>query len=238
MYVPIHSKVVAAAAGLFCLCASSGLVQAQTGGPDAFGYVYGPTAYDYIDISESGASHALGDDGEVTVNLPWDFDFYGTAYNELRIGTNGGVSFNPSGNINFSNQCLPWGTGPDISVSWDDSNLTGSAAGIYSYHDTVNDRFIVSWQDLPHYSNTGAASFQLHLVPPNQISMHWADLDYGNSIYDHGASATIGIQDVIGGTYSSNNLQVHCNEWDPNLQGTAVLFSLPDVGDDDDSGDE
>ena len=70
------------------------LALAQTGGPDAFGYQYEPTVFDFVDLSAAGGTPlGLGDDNGATVTLPWAFSYYGVDYTGIRVGANGGIRF-------------------------------------------------------------------------------------------------------------------------------------------------
>ena len=205
--------------------------EAQSGGPDAFGYIYSPTSFDFVELENQGNPLFLTDEGEANVSLPWSFSFYGSSYTAVRVGANGGVRFaTTSGSIAFGNSCFPATstTAVDLAIFWDDLNPS-SSGDVYWMHDTSagNDRLILSWEDVPHFSSSGTGSFQAHLYPDGGIEFHWDDTDFNSSSRNHGRSATIGIQDHVGGTNSSSGhfLQYSCNSTE-SLQGTAVLFSL------------
>ncbi|MDA8745457.1 Ig-like domain-containing protein, partial [Rubripirellula amarantea] len=55
---------------------------------------------------------------------------------------------------------------------------------------------IVQWDNRPRYSNTGSATFQVQVFASGPVLARYAyeDVDFGNPIYDFGASATIGYQ--------------------------------------------
>jgi len=217
----------------FLLCTVSS-AHAQTGGPDAFGYNYAPTSYDFVDLSSGGTNLLLSDDGEANVPLPWPFSFYGVSYSDIVVASNGGIRFVAApvpalpAQVSFVNGCLP-GVGisdVDLAPFWDDLNPT-NGGGVYWQHDTTGgaNRFVVSWQGVPHYPSIGAASFQVHLYPGGEIQFHWEDTDFGDPASNFGASATIGIQDLIGGTRAAGNaLQYTCNAAQT-LDGTALSFA-------------
>jgi hypothetical protein len=201
---------------------------AQTGGPDVFGYSYEPASFDWVPLAAESAavSHLLGDDGEVTVTLPWAFSWYGVDYTEITIGTNGALSFSGAQQISFSNSCLPsaLGSAPDVMAFWDDLNQN-NGGGIYDWYDPIGDRVIVSWEAVPHIAVTGSTvSVQVHLYPGGSVEIHWEDTDIGNALYDFGLSATVGINDRAGGTQAAgNHLEWSCNT--PSIvDGTAVSF--------------
>jgi len=241
------------------LCGVAALVpagaQAQSGTPNSFGYTWDTIALDYV-APPTGTlplAGAMSDDGEDIVSLPasWpdsdgdgsgDFEFYGIAYTSLTIGSNGALSFT-SPSIGFSNSCLPASSlsAPQIMVLWDDLNpLNNPLGGVYGWHDTVGgaDRYILAWEDIPHYGfgNTDGATFQAHLYPSGTIELHYLDTNFADPTTDHGASATIGIQD-IGTAAILDPLEYSCNSAQPSLEGSAIRFSTCDDLDGDGYGD-
>ncbi len=189
-------------------------VAAQVG-PDAYGYSGQPTAFDFVPLAANIEAASVGvatDDAEVTIDLQtltgWSFPFYGNSYSQIRVGDNGGIMFDVTGNLAWTNLALPSTstTSPDIAVLWED--LRSDLGDLKYVYDVVNDRFIVSWENVPHWYNSGAgagASFQVHLYPTGAIELHYLDLDFGNPLYDDALSSTVGIQDKTGGTQSTGN---------------------------------
>ncbi|MCO4770240.1 MAG: putative metal-binding motif-containing protein [Deltaproteobacteria bacterium] len=209
---------------------------AQTGGPDTFGYRYFPATYDWVDLSTLGGSvpTTIAGSGAETVALPFGFDFYGVTYNSVRVGAEGGLSFDVSAGIPSGNGCLPSTSSgaPDIAVFWDD--LNPQVGEIRTFHDSANSRFIISWEDVAHAPNNGSASFQVHLYESSDIQFHYEDVNFGNTVSNFGISATVGIQDNTGGTILAGDfLEWFCNS--PVLSdGIAVTFSS--CADDDGDG--
>ncbi|MGC8947469.1 MAG: S8 family serine peptidase, partial [Anaerolineae bacterium] len=199
------------------------------GGPDPFGYTYqdsrsadGP-AYEWIDATD-GTPLNLGDDDEANVTLPFPFTFYGTASTAIRVGNNGGILFNAtSGDLGVTNGDLGTTTSNNLIVPfWDDIDSdTGNV-----YYATVgtapNRRFVIEWHNRPHFSNVGNATFELILYEgSNNIKFQYQDVVFGNSSYDYGASATVGIRGS-----GSNYLQYSYNQ--PVLSdGLAICFQYP-----------
>ena len=181
---------------------------AQTGGPDTFGYEYAPAAYDFVPLAGGlGVDFGLADDGEVNVELPFPFDYYGVIYEEVLVAANGGLRFTTSSQVTFTNACLPDAgvNTVDVAVFWDDLN-PANGGGVYGYYDEVGERAIISWEDVPHFSNIGAISVQVHLYPTGEIQFHWADVDFGDATLDDGLSATVGIQDDVAGNSAAGNV--------------------------------
>jgi hypothetical protein len=190
-----------------------GLAAAQSGGPDPFGYTYGPVALDWVPLAAEPTATAwgVGDDWEVEVTLPWTFPFYDSDLTFAVAGSNGGLIFGED-DIDFGNACIPSSASgsPDIAVFWDDLDPS-SGGDLYSWHDPVADRVIVSWEDVPHFGGTNPASFQVHLWSDGTIDMHWLDVEFGDN-NDFGGSATIGIQNAVGnGFLFGEFLQLSCD---------------------------
>ena len=126
---------------------------AQQSAFDASGYSWAPGAYDFVAIASTGTALDMGsgstdpNHGEVDVALPFAFPFYGNSYSVASVGVDGALAFKTNENINGSNAGIPNGSGAaanvDIAVFWDDLILP-STGGVYTDHDTTNQRFIIS----------------------------------------------------------------------------------------------
>ena len=131
-------------------------------GPDNYGYfIYdqnddyelAPT-YDWIEIDPNygGPGEELnnlndnGDNGDdvVTVDLPFEFTFYGIDYDKLSICSNGWIAFGETDMRSFRNYTLPGPGGPPkmVAVFWDDLMTTGGG-DVITYYDQLNDYFVV-----------------------------------------------------------------------------------------------
>lgn len=106
---------------------TAGVVRGGTGGPDGFGYTYEDStnpdcAFQWVDISATGANQGHGDDATTDVPLGGPgFDFYGTVYNTMAMDSNGRLSA-PGEGSDFTNACpLPGGDAePMLGAMWDD----------------------------------------------------------------------------------------------------------------------
>jgi len=182
--------------------------------------------YSYIPITTTGTALALSDDGEANITLPFPFTFYGVTSSDLRVGNNGGILFGvTTGDVGVTNAALPAST-PAMAILpfWDD--IDSDTGDVYwEVQGTAPNRMaIIEWYNRPHFSNTGAATFEVILYEgTNEIKFQYADVDFGNATYDFGASATVGINKD-----ASAALQVSFNQ--AVIQsGQAILFSLEDV---------
>ena len=132
--------------------------------------------------------------GHDTLNLGFDFDFYGQTYSTINVFTHGYASFTstysstsgpqfPSGGSNFQKIVSPlW----NYVYYWS----TGPTAGIY--HKRLQDpkRYVITWNQAP-YSN-GASTFQIVLYKDN-----------GNILFNYqnvcnNARPTVGLNDGDG----------------------------------------
>lgn len=164
----------------------------------AFTYAYDDAvAYSWIDISATGTDLGLTDDGVVTFDIPFDFEFYGTPYNRVTVADNGALKFNTSG-VQWDNQALPTTTQTAlIAPFWDDLNTGQPQAAVYAQVQGTAPyrKVIVQWNNVPYYQNTGGATFQVILYEgSNNILFQYQDVVFGSALFDFGISATVGLQ--------------------------------------------
>ena len=168
--------------------------------------------YSWVDATP-GTAITLTDDGTINIPMGFNFQFYDIGYDNITVSANGIVipGTNSTGAYVWANDSIPDSDAPNnlIAPYWDD--LDPSAGGmIYSLLDGTapNRRFIISWVDIPHRNTTGTASFQVILEESsNNIIFQYQDTDFGNTLYNNGISATVGVEDVTGtiGTQISYN---------------------------------
>ena len=232
-------------------------------GPDEYGYyIYDyadndyslvPT-YNWIDIESNGnfLDDASDDDGNnqdavETINLPFNFKFYGIDYNEISVSSNGWISFGETNMESFRNDYLPGPGGPSpmLAVFWDD--LTADSGGeIFSYYDNTLNVFIIQWNNVKTYEDNSNESFQAILFDPSyyitptgdgEILLQYEDFNntsngsYGGGTPQHGGYCSIGIEDhtgLIGIEYTFND------EWTRTgnilSDGTSLFISTRKTG--------
>ncbi len=161
----------------------------------------GGPAYQFQDISGNNPPLVFGndDDGVTHLAMPFAFTFYDVISDELTIGMNGAIKFGRYINkINASNIGMNNAPTYLIAPYWDDlDNSPGVGGGVYT--DVVgiapNRQFIVQWERIPHYSNTGSSTIQVIFYEgSNELRFQYEDVLFENSYFDGGASATIGIK--------------------------------------------
>ncbi len=170
--------------------------------------------YSWVDITATGTEAGLSDDGELTVALPFTFDFYGAAMAELTIGANGALVMAPDEELSTSNACLPGDNtaGDDglIAALWDDLDPSAPGAGgvYYETQGKAPDRvFVVQWEDVPHFSQEDPFTFEVMLhETTNAILVQYEHVSAQDAAYHNGMSATAGVQrDRFAGTELSCN---------------------------------
>jgi len=166
----------------------------------------------------------VGDDGELNVPIGFDFVFYGTVRNTATLGANGALVFGaPS--VPSLNLCLPDGTGtPMVAAFWD--NLDPGEAGSEVFYETRGARprrqFVVQWDTERWAAGAGdRLSFTVVLEEgTNVVQACYEDTSVGNSRYDDGASATIGIQE------GTDAVEFSCDSADLS-DGLVLRYSAP-----------
>ncbi|MEE9150861.1 MAG: hypothetical protein V3U20_03405, partial [Thermoplasmata archaeon] len=185
--------------------------EADTGGPDYYGYRWKdsnppePTIdYNWFEISGGGNSVGpLGDESKYgPFSLGFTFDFYGNSYTEIWINNNGFIMFTNQSGVFAGNNPIPDSAPPNNIAApfWDDLYESGDI-----YYQTLgvgpNRYFIVEWKDVENYNipGIGYITFEVILYEGNNsIKYQYQDVVFGDPIYDYGASATVGIENITG----------------------------------------
>lgn len=192
-----------------------------TGGPDAFGYTWidsdeeGGPVYDWVEINQVGTLAGTGDDTNFgPFELGFDFPYYGGTFNFIRICTNGWASFT-STDTDYSNQAIPTDDEPNnlLAVFWDDMRNTYSGDILY-YQDLNNGRFIVEFDDVPHYSGGTNETFQVIINDDGTILYQYKSV--GTS-----SNCTVGTENATG----DDGLQILFNQADYLHDEMAILIA-------------
>jgi hypothetical protein len=202
-------------------------------GPDAYGYRIfdrhdAGESHDFawIDISGLGTPLNLSDDATSVVTTPFDIVYYGNTFTQMGVCSNGFVALGNNTYNSWGNGGMGVGdgTGNMISAFWEDLN-PNNGGSIRVYDDVANDRFVVSWIDVPHYSGGGPESFQI--VFYNQDSYPTTS---GNTpfhiqylIVDTPGVATVGHQN---GAMNVGNEYMRDNSYDVNAEALGNGQSL------------
>ncbi len=179
-----------------------------SGGYDNYGYRWidnngepgGPT-YSWIDISSTGTSCGISGDESLSAALPigFTFNFYGTAYTQFKVSTNGWITLNTAETItSYSNVTIPTSTAPNALVApfWDDLVSTNIR------YQLVSGNLVVSWIGTTRSGATGTYTFQAILYPSGIIVFQY------NSLGTTVNSATIGVENATGTIGSLVNFNI------------------------------
>lgn len=209
--------------------------------------------YDWIEIDPAlggqGTVWLVQDDGSLTVDLPFNFGFYGRNYNHVTMCSNGWISLLPTNMVDFYNHYIPAALGPYAMIAgyWDDlkgmktsgdSLATFNDIRLIRWHDAANNRYIVQWNDaynqynIDLLQNASLEKFQIILYPLSDrdgdivIQYHTVDNPGITSNY-----CTVGIENhkqTIGLAYTHGN--VYPPTATPLQAGLAIKFttSAPD----------
>jgi len=152
------------------LCAGGSTQLSVTGA----GVGYSVATTSFAPVSGSGTAGPSGDDATLSVPIGFPFTFYGAAYTNAVISTNGFISFDAgSGNGCCSGQVLPDVNTPNnlIALAWND--LTAAAGQITYFNLTSPTRFVVNFNAVPHLGGAGTAiTAQIILYADGAIEVH------------------------------------------------------------------
>src|SRR5215475_14265279 len=204
-------------------------------GPDAFGYsVAVTTAFSFVEITNGARVLYFADDEAVTVNIGFNFNFYGVNYKSLSFNPNGLITFGGAStdfnNVDLSTTVAPSNNLPCIAVLWDDWETQALGADGLYYLTTGklgSRQFIVQWNKVEPVNGIGTntVTFQARLLEgSNQILLSYPDVVVSDDpSYGNGAFATVGIRDVNGQTNNRNLLWSHNQAVITN--GESILFT-------------
>lgn len=191
-----------------------------SGAPGTYGYSWvdsnnGGPAYEYIDISSTGEVAQLGADDSVTVDLPFNFNYFGENQNTVTIASNGFLTFAPLVGSNFINQQIPNEENPNLFIAglWDD--LEPQSGGNVFYQAT-QEYFIVQYENVPGFGLVGPApapvSFQMILYPNGSIKFQYKNVDStiktSSTVGLEGPLGVSGLQVIFNNEYLTNELAI------------------------------
>ncbi len=156
-----------------------GSVQAASGGPDGFGYRWWDFGTISFENMSDGNSVTLGDN-ELSSAVPigFSFSFYGTAYTQAYIDSNGALRFtNIPADIGDPDALIPTLAAPNLTVySWW-ADLNPGLGGTIKYKTTgtaPNRIFVVEFNEVPHFGGLDPVTFQIKLFETtNVIEVHY-----------------------------------------------------------------
>jgi hypothetical protein len=156
-----------------------------------------------------------------TINLPFDFSFYGQNYNQISICSNGWIAMGDTDMESFRNYQIPGMGGPGamIAVFWDDLKFTNGGR-VYTWYDDIEKKFYIEWSRVRTYQNNSLETFQAVLLDPSyyltptgdgEILLQYKEFNntsYTSGAQNHGNYCTVGTEDhtmTEGVQYTYNN---------------------------------
>ncbi|MBI4547377.1 MAG: T9SS type A sorting domain-containing protein [Ignavibacteriae bacterium] len=194
---------------------TGGVVETRTNlTADGGGYVYSASnssqtprpSYLWIDAGPDSGTFVTGTNTDdflsSAITLPQPFYFYGSMRTQIKVCTNGWLTFDPSELVNtYLETQLPNSASPNhiVAALWDDlRNHTGVAAsGVYTR--TTGSKFVVEWYNMRRYDVTATGdtlNFEVILdANDSTITISYADSEDGGFIYGAANSqSSIGIE--------------------------------------------
>jgi uncharacterized protein (TIGR03437 family) len=164
-------------------------VQFSPIGADAARYRFqtGESSYDAAAASAGSPLSQIGDDDSVRVALPFTFPFFGAAYREIFVNSDGNLTF-VAGDAAITDRSLGRlvAGAPRIAGLFMDLDPTRSPGALRVLSEPG--RFVVSWAGVPQYQDFGTGAgetFQIRLYPDGRI-----EIAYGGVVTD---GAVVGI---------------------------------------------
>ena len=134
------------------------------------------------------------DDDSIQINIGFNFPFNNITYDKVWINSNGMLSFS-SDNTAYNNTGIPYDQeAQSIYPYWDDMNRnSGGTIRYETLGNASNRHLVISWNSVPHYSNSGSYSFQVVLYEDGGIRFRYDAASDANGNSNGGA--TIGVQE-------------------------------------------
>ncbi len=188
--------------------------------------------YNWIEIvpgmgSYTGTLVPLNDNGNnqediVTMNLPFEFGFYGEDYNQVSICSNGYIALGASEVALFRNYQMPGPLGPNpmIAAFWDDLRM--GSGDVYTYYNVAEHFFVIEYHNMQNAFSNDLEKFEIILYDADyygstdgngDIKIQYHTFNNNNTgssaSSSHGQYSTIGIEDhtgQLGIQYTFNNM--------------------------------
>jgi len=139
-----------------------------------------------------GEDLGLGDDDNAVRALSFTFPLFGSNFDEVNVGSNGGVAFggmlNPSG---FFDADDFWNAIPKLAPYFMDLDPSAGAGSPAVYFKTAGDSAVVSWVSINEYQSNHKNTFQLFLRSDGTFD--FSLLSIGSIHEDDGAPIIMGI---------------------------------------------
>ena len=167
-------------------------------------YSFDPFAtFEWYDAS-NGNFIFLWDDEYETISLPFPVYLYGTPYNFLYVSDNGYLTADTPSSIYYNTPIPTYFVGTGIFPHWDDLIPLSYTSGIYTktFGEPPSRKFVIEWKNFYHwiaclyYGKCERITFEVIFYEdePEKITFSYLDTSFGDPSFDHGNSASVGIQ--------------------------------------------
>ena len=180
--------------------------------PKATTYKFGLTGDPY-DASAASAGRLVkfSDDDSHAEPIPFPFAFFGNIYQSVFINSDGNLTFNAGDNASTDRSLGRMVAGePRISPLFRDLDPSKALKGVTVTSDAT--RFVVSWLQVPEYSDFGTAAlqtFQVRLYPDGHIQFAYNGISTSGAVVGiapgnfQGSSSVVSFLAGSSATYSS-----------------------------------
>ncbi|MEO0468476.1 MAG: T9SS type A sorting domain-containing protein [Bacteroidota bacterium] len=227
---------------------------AESLNPDSYGYTYktndatnGP-AYSWVEIITNNLGTevmGLADDNIVgPINMGIEFPYYWNTKTEIFIGSNGYLSMGTATNIASTAigfPPTPTASNPNDVLAPFMSDLSfvgpGNPGRVFTYNDVANDRFIVTYDAVPYWTNEnpndwqGSNTFQVILDASDSTITYQYQSMIGNwnSGYDDSQFPFVTGIENVSGTIGMLAPELPVNASKKPVGNTAIQFKAPAV---------
>lgn len=162
-------------------------------------YIATATTFAPETFTGGATSVSLGDDSfSASITLPFTFNYYGTNYTKIRIGSNGLVGFTSTDMGSSSAQLIPDTNTPNncIYAFWHDLDPTaGGTIKYQTFDSTPNRKFVVQFDHIQEYGlPSSETTFQVKLF---ELDKH-IEIHTTNATDDAGNDVTQGLENDTG----------------------------------------
>ena len=161
----------------------------------------------------------VGDDGFVSIFMPFTFTICDQDFGQVFINANGNLTFG-SGDTDFTESTAEFlNDQPRVAGLWDDLNPN---AGGTVFFTTTNNTFNVTWEDVPEWFAIGSNTFTISLKKDaNEVGIEYGNID----AFDGLAGISCG-GDVTGGVEQPQELVTVPNSRTINVNDETAIFEL------------
>jgi uncharacterized protein (TIGR03437 family) len=188
--------------------------------------------YDAAAASQGAPLAALDDDDSRLVALPFPFPFFGAAYREVNVNSDGNLTFTAPDSASTDRSLGRMTAGPPrLAPLFDDLDPAQTAGGVRVL--AGPDRVVVTWLAVPEWQTSGIGAkqtFQAALYPDGRIDFSYSGVAPANAIVGiapgslHGGTALVDFRNDPSAAYSGAAAERFGNTLDVDVVTVAQRF--------------